>query len=827
MSRSILVVDDSLTVRMDLREALETAGFSVLLADSLAAARRTLATQEVALLILDVLLPDGDGVELLTEIRRSAALGAVPVILLSSEAEVQARLRGLSTGANAYLAKPYETSELVQRARELFLRSNLALTAAAPRRVLLIDDSETFREALASTLREAGYQTFSAASGEEGLLHAAALRPSAVIVDGQMPGIDGATVVHRLRMDPALRRTPCLLLTGSESAVDELHALDAGADAYVRKSGDTAIILARLSAVLRQSAAVADAPAARRPPRVLAVDDSETLLQQLNQELSEEGYAVQLARSGEAALEALAADERGEIDCILLDLRMPGLSGEETCRRIKSSPAWRDIPLIMLTALDERDAMIGGINAGADDYIVKSPSLEVLKARLRAQLRRRQFEEEHRHIREELLQKEMEMKDALAARELAETRARLLGDLELKNQELARAHGEMERAKMQAERESQFKSKFLANMSHELRTPLNAIIGFSELLQEQSSGPLNSRQGDYVKHVLSSGQHLLALINDILDISKIEAGKLDLRREWMSLLVPIDAAVGVVAPLAEKRGVKLETALSNDLPDLLIDSVRIKQILYNLLSNGIKFTPAGGTVRLSASAGGSVVLLTVEDSGIGISEEDLPKLFREFEQLEPGLAGKQEGTGLGLALTKRLVELHGGSIRARSEPGRGTAFTVSLPALRAVQQAAMPASDAGPAEQRILVVEDDPHAAELIGGHLRSAGFAVAFAQDPDEAVRLAAELKPVAITLDVVMPRVDGWAVLSRLKNTGATASIPVVIISIVDEQSRGLVLGANDYLVKPVSRGALLASLEAVGVRPLPGGAAVGRAT
>jgi CheY-like chemotaxis protein len=205
------------------------------------------------------------------------------------------------------------------------------------------------------------------------------------------------------------------------------------------------------------------------------------------------------------------------------------------------------------------------------------------------------------------------------------------------------------------------------------------------------------------------------------------------------------------------------------------------------------------------------VRLVVEDTGIGIAAEDLPRLFHEFEQLE---SGTQEGTGLGLALTRRLVELHGGRISVRSEPGKGTAFTVELPSLRVARAAEMPKSDPGPSEALVLVVEDDARAAELIAGHLRGAGVSVAFARNADEALRFAAELHPAAITLDVLMPHVDGWAVLSRLKSTPSLAAIPVVIISVVDELSRGLVLGANDYLLKPVSRETLLTSLDLSGV-------------
>ena len=273
--------------------------------------------------------------------------------------------------------------------------------------MLVIDDSVTFRKELKRSLEAAGYNVWEATTGEEGLALAAADRPDAVVVDGILPGIDGRTVVRRLKSDATLRSTPCLLLTGAEGANDGLRALEAGADAYVRKSEDLGVILVRLAALLR-GAIVAGGetnPSLLGPKRLLTVDDSITYLQELGSQLRQEGYDVVLAKSGEEALELL---EVQPVDCILLDLIMPGLSGQETCRRIKQRVEWRNIPLVMLTARDDRDGMIEGINAGADDYIAKSADFDVLKARLRAQLRRKHFEDENRRIREQLVRRETE-----------------------------------------------------------------------------------------------------------------------------------------------------------------------------------------------------------------------------------------------------------------------------------------------------------------------------------------------------------------------------------------------------------------------------------
>src|ERR1019366_3361775 len=404
MKPRVLIVDDSLTVRMDIGEALQSAGFDTVLCADLRSAREALAREGSVLIVLDILLPDGDGLDFLKELRISPATAQIPVLLLSTEDDAKNRVRGMGAGADEYIGKPYDLKLLVARARTL-TQADASGGVGLGRRVLVIDDSVTFRDELRQSLEGAGYHVREAASGEEGLALAAADRPDAVVVDGILPGIDGATVVRRLKSDTALRSTPCLLLTGTEGANDGLRALEAGADAYVRKSEDLGVILVRLAALLRGAIATGGetSPSLLGPKRLLAVDDSITYLQELGSQLRREGYHVVMASSGEEALELLAAQP---VDGILLDLVMPGLSGQETCKRIKQRAEWRDIPLIMLTARDDRDAMIEGINAGADDYIAKSADFDVLKARLRAQLRRKYFEDENRRIREKLVRRE-------------------------------------------------------------------------------------------------------------------------------------------------------------------------------------------------------------------------------------------------------------------------------------------------------------------------------------------------------------------------------------------------------------------------------------
>ncbi|MCC6740392.1 MAG: response regulator [Planctomycetia bacterium] len=649
MKRRVLVVDDSLTVRSDLDEALTGAGFDVTLAGTLAEARHRLATGKSDLVVLDVLLPDGDGVDLLRELR-SLPGTPVPVMLLSTEAEVKDRIRGLRTGADDYAGKPYDRDWLISRARAL--TRSPGREAPAPV-VLVIDDSPTVREGLRAALSEAGYEVATAETGEAGLRLAADARPAAIIVDSGLPGIDGATVIRRLRQDTALRRLPVMLLTASESRDFEVSALDAGADAYVRKEDGMPVVLAKLVALMRASGApsgVEETASLGSPKRVLAVDDSETYLQVLAGQLRNEGYDVALARSGAEALQLL---EVQPVDCVLLDLLMPGLSGTEACRAIKMNPAWRDIPLIMLTALDEREAMIEGINAGADDYITKSADFEVLRARLRAQIRRKQFEEENRHIREELGRREKEATEERAARVLAETKASLMAELERKNQEL---------------------ESFSYSVSHDLRAPLRAIDGFCAALQEDCAASLDETGRGYLARVRNAAGRMGRLIDDLLSFSRIG------RHGMTRVAVDMDGLFrGAIAEAREQnpsRALEFEVAT---LPRIPGDASLLTQVVQNLVSNAVKYSEGRNpaNIRVSAEEFQTETVYSVRDNGVGFDPQYAHKLFGVFQRLHR--ADEFQGTGVGLALVRRIVERHGGRVWAEGTPGAGATFHFALP----------------------------------------------------------------------------------------------------------------------------------------------------
>jgi signal transduction histidine kinase/DNA-binding response OmpR family regulator len=379
------------------------------------------------------------------------------------------------------------------------------------------------------------------------------------------------------------------------------------------------------------------------------------------------------------------------------------------------------------------------------------------------------------------------------------------------NRRLEATNQELLRAKEEAERGSRFKDQFLSTMSHELRTPLNAVLGFSDLLADESYGPLNDRQRRYVGHIHTGGKHLLSLISDILDLSKIEAGRMELAIESLRVEPIFGEVLSVMQPLADKKSQSLS---KNSTPGLVVraDSTRFKQVLMNLLGNAIKFTPRGGSIELGAHLVGGRVRVAVRDNGPGIPPAEQQRIFEAFYRLRES-GKKTEGTGLGLAITNRLVELHGGELTLDSEVGKGSCFYFSLP-VATVMQDTLPHPPRADRTRvrlpRVLIIEDDRAAAQLIQTQLISAGYEARVCQEPQNALELAVEFQPGAITLDIVMKPKNGWEVLSQLKRDPRTSPIPLIVVSMVDQPGMGALLGADEYLVKPVDKTTLLAALE-----------------
>jgi signal transduction histidine kinase/DNA-binding response OmpR family regulator len=397
-------------------------------------------------------------------------------------------------------------------------------------------------------------------------------------------------------------------------------------------------------------------------------------------------------------------------------------------------------------------------------------------------------------------------------------------ELAHKNEALEDSQRELALARDAALEASVTKSTFLANMSHELRTPLNAIIGYSEMLQEEARDDGPEAFVSDLDKILTSGRYLLELINGVLDLSKIEAGKMEIFLESVEVAVLVNGVASTVRPLMEKNSNRLEIENGDGLGAIHTDLTKLRQMLLNLLSNASKFTEQG-TIRLAARReardDGDWLTFSVSDTGIGMSSAQMGKIFEAFSQADASTTREYGGTGLGLSITKQFCEMLGGSIEVASEPGKGSTFTVHLPARapepkaqtpkqpEAAESAAAP-DETGMSGRTVLVIDDDPTARELIARFLRREGFGVVEATGGEEGLRLAREHRPAVITLDVIMPDIDGWTVLGRLQADPLLADTPVILLTMTDDRNLGYALGASEFLTKPIDWQRLGAALE-----------------
>jgi signal transduction histidine kinase/ActR/RegA family two-component response regulator len=380
--------------------------------------------------------------------------------------------------------------------------------------------------------------------------------------------------------------------------------------------------------------------------------------------------------------------------------------------------------------------------------------------------------------------------------------------LALLNAQLFRA---LQERSTELEVASRHKSEFLASMSHELRTPLNAVMGFSEVLLERMFGEINEKQEDYLRDIHASGRHLLELLNEILDLSKVEAGQMEL--EFTSVQVPVvlEYAASMLRERAAAHSIELQVEVGDRVDEVEVDELRFKQVVLNLVSNAVKFTPDGGSVVIRARQVDSELHVSVSDTGIGVPPADRERIFESFQQGGRG-ASREEGTGLGLTLSRRIVELLGGRMWLESEVGQGSTFGFSVPVRHDAGE--QPGVGERSGSTSIVVIEDNRPSSDLLTAYLSGASLHVATARDGESGLEAVRRERPAAVLLDIRLPGIDGWTVLRALKSDPGTADIPVIVISIVDERSRGTALGAAGYLVKPVSRDELLAALAAVGV-------------
>jgi len=460
-------------------------------------------------------------------------------------------------------------------------------------------------------------------------------------------------------------------------------------------------------------------------------------------------------------------------DVILSDYRMPSATGMDVFRALKAEGV--TTPFILVTGSLGDEKAVECLKEGVADYVLKD-RLAQLPVAVRRALEERRLREERLHA-EELLRQQ--------------NRA-------------------LEETNQQAQAASRMKSEFLANMSHELRSPLNGIIGFSELMYDGRLGAVTERQKDILGRVLNSAKHLLQLINGVLDLSKVEAGRLEFHPESVTASKLVPEVTGILMGLAAAKQIRLETLIEPEVATIFADPARLKQVLYNYLSNALKFTGEGGLVLVKLKAEGTAHFrLEVSDTGVGIRPEDIEKLFIEFHQLDSGTAKRYQGTGLGLALTKRIVEAQGGTVGVESALGQGSTFFAVLP--RVPGQGRGPLATPPP---QILLIEDERIQRSLLTHILQQEGFAIQTAGSCTEALDKCRDQSFDAITLDLLLPDGDGRQLLEQIRSMEPNRTTPVIVISMVEEVNAGTLPGVQEVLRKPVSRENLMEALERAGV-------------
>jgi CheY-like chemotaxis protein/nitrogen-specific signal transduction histidine kinase len=393
------------------------------------------------------------------------------------------------------------------------------------------------------------------------------------------------------------------------------------------------------------------------------------------------------------------------------------------------------------------------------------------------------------------------------------TLLQLTAQMEEKVQQLAAANQELEARGQEIARATRMKSKFLANMSHEIRTPLNAIVGFAGLLEDPAAANLNSKQKRFASHIKHAADHILQVVNDILDLAKIEAGLLEIRSQNLCVDEIVPEVLAIVLPVAMAKNITIQQSIQVQHP-VRGDLVRFKQVLYNLVSNAIKFTPNEGYVRINCSDEGSQVRISVTDSGIGIRPEDQKLVFDEFKQVHDTAAVTDRGAGLGLTISKRLVEQQGGEMTLESDFGKGSKFSFTLPVGGStISQIPEEPKCAKPlpasAQKPLILIVDDERSAEELANYLQN-DYQTVLAKTGREALAKAKEVCPDAITLDVMMEGGEGFRTLSLLREDPETANLPIIIVSVGDRKQVGLALGATEYLVKPIRKSALLGTIR-----------------
>ena len=643
-------------------------------------------------------------------------------------------------------------------------------------RLLVVEDSDDDYVILLRELRRGGYEIVSERVSSARDLEAALASSSwdLVITDWLLPGFGGLQALEILRARSV--DVPCIVISGTPSEEAAVAALKAGALDFLSKDKP-----------LRYFAAVERAlrEAAERRARV-------SIERELR--LSEARHRTSFEVAPEALL-TYDLDHARILDANPSALKLFGYTLDEL----------RSISLGQLSPTHQPDGRTS-FEAGRD-VVSRSADRESVT-----------FEWTYQAKTGELIPTETHharlptQAQKLARVTIIDLRERL------RLEEIRRHSVELELQNRRIQEANRLKSEFLANMSHELRTPLNAIIGFTELLYDGQVPADSPQHKEFLGDILTSGRHLLQLINDVLDLAKVEAGKLDFRPESIELARVIGEVVSITRTTAAGKHIQLAIAVDPAIEHVVLDPNRLKQVVYNYLSNALKFTPEGGRVAIRVSPEGDAMFrLEVEDTGPGIAPSDLGRLFIEFQQLESGAAKRHQGTGLGLALTRRLVEAQGGSVGVRSTPGKGSVFHALLPRRAGTVEAPVAMQQhARVGARTVLVVEDVDRDRAVIVASLASAGYSVEVARNGQEALARCRERGFDAVTLDLLLPDMSGFELLARLRDEERMRTTPVVVVSVVPDAGPVAGFAVHDVLRKPLDRDQLIATLERAGVRP-----------
>ena len=661
--------------------------------------------------------------------------------------------------------------------------------------IMIVEDSRTQAFHMKFLMEEQGWTAECVYTAEAALDRLNQSRPDLILVDYHLPRMNGDELTRLIRMNIKTRDIPLVMLTEAIGRETEQRGFESGADDYIAKSTDTDVLLMRIGVLLRQHSerptAFGGEPSGPSRSRLLIVDDSPTFLKFLSHHLEQDGYEVATVNNGEAAL---AYIELNHFDCLVVDLIMPGMDGAELCQRLNNLRRTEQylFQIIMLTSNDSKANMMRGLEAGADDFVGKSGDVEILRARIRALLRRKALHEENLHITRQFQAKELE---------------------------LAQAHREHEAA----EQASRAKSAFVANMSHEIRTPMNAVMGLLYLMEKTE---LSSIQRDYLGKARQSAQSLLGIINDILDFSKIEAGRLELEYVPFRLGELLETLATITTTNARDRNIKVLFHIAPDIPPVLIgDGLRLQQVLLNLLGNAIKFTQQGEvslTVEHLAMDTSEIHLVfSVRDTGIGIDPVSQRNIFDPFNQADSSTTRRFGGTGLGLAICRRLVNLMGGEITVTSELGEGSTFMFKARFAQGPEIIPTPASCSTVSTESsltglsLLLVEDNAINQMIVQFILAGAGATVEIANNGREALdRLrVASTRFDAVLMDVQMPEMDGYEATRAIRNQLGLTTLPIIAMTanaLPADRVHAKEAGMNAHIAKPIDVAELFAVLS-----------------